>query len=97
MIDMKSLRQYLRPMRESGLFDDQINRFRIAPFFQNRLFVQKSVGRWSPNRRLFQRVLINEQEFSVEVKNETTAVVERSLEQNMFVNVGIEKASQIGQ
>src|SRR5262245_2596865 len=80
MVSVKATDNLFFPVVRAALLHNQINRFGLTPFIQDSLFGQKNVGGGYANRSFFARILVNKQEFSVEVKNKTAAVVERSFE-----------------
>src|SRR5262245_34164922 len=80
MVSVEAADNLFFPVVRPALLHNQVNRFGLTPFVENSLFGQKNVGGGQTNRSLFASILVNKQEFSIEVKNKTAAVVERSLE-----------------
>src|SRR5205823_77837 len=76
VINVKTAGNSLFPVVRPALLHNQVNRFGLTPFVQNRLFVEKNVAGGCTHWSFLPGILVNKKEFSIQIKNKTAAVVQ---------------------
>src|SRR5436309_2418409 len=96
--NVKSIGQQRFPVTHAPLLNNQINSLGLAPFFQDSVLIKEDIERPGAERSLYLWILIHERKFPVQIKNQTTALVERSFKEHFafFIQPPIEKPAQIG-